>query len=183
MKTFDWTPERVDQLKQLWLVDGLTALQVAKILGGGVTRNAICGKVHRLGWERGARRPTTGRLGNGGYRKGAAELQKARERSVTARSIRPATPKRQVQTQVYAARIAPMPLDQSKPIVIDITQAKPWLERKTYECAYIVAGEGADSISCAAKCDERGYCSGHRKLMFEKPQRPTERRARWARAA
>jgi len=42
-----WTDERVDTLKKLWL-DGLSATQIAKQLGG-VTRNAVIGKVHRLG--------------------------------------------------------------------------------------------------------------------------------------
>jgi GcrA cell cycle regulator len=42
-----WTDERVETLKRLWR-DGLSAAQVAKALGG-VTRNAVIGKVHRLG--------------------------------------------------------------------------------------------------------------------------------------
>ena len=42
-----WTDERVETLKKLWL-DGLSASQIAKSLGG-VTRNAVIGKVHRLG--------------------------------------------------------------------------------------------------------------------------------------
>jgi len=42
-----WTEERVEQLKQLW-ADGLSASQIARQLGG-VTRNAVIGKVHRLG--------------------------------------------------------------------------------------------------------------------------------------
>lgn len=42
-----WTDERVETLKRLWL-DGLSANQIAKQLGG-VTRNAVIGKVHRLG--------------------------------------------------------------------------------------------------------------------------------------
>jgi GcrA cell cycle regulator len=42
-----WTEERVEQLKTLW-ADGLSASQIARVLGG-VTRNAVIGKVHRLG--------------------------------------------------------------------------------------------------------------------------------------
>lgn len=42
-----WTDERVEMLKKLWQ-DGLSASQIAKQLGG-VTRNAVIGKVHRLG--------------------------------------------------------------------------------------------------------------------------------------
>ena len=42
-----WTDERVELLRKLWQ-DGLSASQIAKQLGG-VTRNAVIGKVHRLG--------------------------------------------------------------------------------------------------------------------------------------
>ena len=42
-----WTEERVELLKKLWM-EGLSASQIAGILGEGVTRNAVIGKVHRL---------------------------------------------------------------------------------------------------------------------------------------
>jgi GcrA cell cycle regulator len=42
-----WTDERVEILKRLWQ-EGLSASQIAAELGG-VTRNAVIGKVHRLG--------------------------------------------------------------------------------------------------------------------------------------
>ena len=42
-----WTDERVETLKSMWS-EGKSASQIAKELGG-VTRNAVIGKVHRLG--------------------------------------------------------------------------------------------------------------------------------------
>ena len=42
-----WTDERVELLTKMW-GDGQSASQIAKELGG-VTRNAVIGKVHRLG--------------------------------------------------------------------------------------------------------------------------------------
>ena len=42
-----WTDERVELLKKMWN-EGQSASQIAKELGG-VTRNAVIGKVHRLG--------------------------------------------------------------------------------------------------------------------------------------
>lgn len=42
-----WTDERVELLKKLWM-EGHSASQIAKELGS-VTRNAVIGKVHRLG--------------------------------------------------------------------------------------------------------------------------------------
>ncbi len=42
-----WTDDRVETLKTMW-GEGKSASQIAKELGG-VTRNAVIGKVHRLG--------------------------------------------------------------------------------------------------------------------------------------
>ena len=42
-----WNDERVELLKKLW-AEGLSASQIASKMGG-VTRNAVIGKVHRLG--------------------------------------------------------------------------------------------------------------------------------------
>lgn len=42
-----WTDERVETLKRMW-AEGASASQIAKELGQ-VTRNAVIGKVHRLG--------------------------------------------------------------------------------------------------------------------------------------
>lgn len=61
----EWTEERTALLKTLWL-QGQTASQIAERLGG-VTRNAVIGKAHRLGLssrpspirQRPAGRPTT----------------------------------------------------------------------------------------------------------------------------
>lgn len=42
-----WTDERIEELRKLW-ADGLSASQIASTLGG-VSRNAVIGKIHRLG--------------------------------------------------------------------------------------------------------------------------------------
>src|ERR1700744_5872066 len=47
MTILNWTDDRVEQLKNL-ATKGLPASQIARPLGG-VTRNAVIGKVHRLG--------------------------------------------------------------------------------------------------------------------------------------
>jgi GcrA cell cycle regulator len=44
-----WTEERIERLKKMWK-DGATASQIADELGG-VSRNAVIGKAHRLGLE------------------------------------------------------------------------------------------------------------------------------------
>ena len=44
-----WTDERIERLKTMW-AKGATASQIADELGG-VSRNAVIGKAHRLGLE------------------------------------------------------------------------------------------------------------------------------------
>ena len=90
-----WTDERVDVLKKLWL-DGLSASQIAKQLGG-VTRNAVIGKVHRLG--------LSGR---------AAPSQPARPVFKAPRPARPVTttpsaPRRLAEPVAAAAEASPAP--------------------------------------------------------------------------
>jgi hypothetical protein len=46
--TAPWDEERMEVLTRLWLA-GATARMIAEKLGGGVTRNAVIGKAHRLG--------------------------------------------------------------------------------------------------------------------------------------
>src|SRR5512140_3920425 len=52
-----WTDERVALLTKLW-ADGLSASQIAAELGG-ITRNAVIGKVHRLGLSGRAKSPSS----------------------------------------------------------------------------------------------------------------------------
>ncbi len=70
-----WTDERVETLKKMW-GEGQSASQIAKELGG-VTRNAVIGKVHRLG--------LSNRAGSGGNAGKTAAKEKA--------PSKPATPK------------------------------------------------------------------------------------------
>ncbi|WP_394179318.1 GcrA family cell cycle regulator [Yoonia maritima] len=73
-----WTDERVETLKKMW-GEGQSASQIAKELGG-VTRNAVIGKVHRLG--------LSNRAGSGG-----ASAAKAAPKEKPAAAAKPAAPK------------------------------------------------------------------------------------------
>jgi GcrA cell cycle regulator len=52
-----WTDERVELLRKLWN-QGLSASQIAAELSHGITRNAVIGKVHRLGLSGRAKTPS-----------------------------------------------------------------------------------------------------------------------------
>lgn len=66
-----WTDERVEVLKKMW-GEGQSASQIAKELGG-VTRNAVIGKVHRLG--------LSNRAGSGGNAKTATPKADAKPKA------------------------------------------------------------------------------------------------------
>ena len=53
-----WTEERIERLRALW-TKGMTASHIAEELGG-VSRNAVIGKAHRLGLQA---RPSPGKAG------------------------------------------------------------------------------------------------------------------------
>jgi GcrA cell cycle regulator len=88
-----WTDERVELLKKFW-ADGLSASQIASKLGE-VTRNAVIGKVHRLGL---AGRATTSRVRNARPRSNIA-LFPARSAQVQYRTFGNAALKTSVQPQ------------------------------------------------------------------------------------
>ena len=102
-----WTDERVETLKKMW-AEGQSASQIAKELGA-VTRNAVIGKVHRLG--------LSNRVGPGGKEEGddvdlpappaePAEPPRATEATRAPEAPRAAEPVRAVPPQPAAERPA-----------------------------------------------------------------------------
>ena len=115
-----WTDERVEKLKQLWS-EGLSASQIANQLGG-VSRNAVIGKVHRLSLP--GRAKSGGAAANASTRATARNTAPPRAPNFAARATnrRPAAPqstprtagatalKQEVETAVIVA-----PRSQSSP--------------------------------------------------------------------
>lgn len=85
----DWTDDRVERLKRLWL-DGLSASQVARQLGG-VSRSAVIGKLYRLGLAG---------MGGSTRRQGATRplAGAGAPRRVATLRLKPATPLRPIAT-------------------------------------------------------------------------------------
>ena len=101
-----WTDERVENLKKLWS-DGLSASQIAAALGG-ITRNAVIGKVHRLGLSGRAKAPSSS----------APRQRKARPPGHVFRAMRPATMRtlRGAANQIATAEstLQPMPIQNAR---------------------------------------------------------------------
>jgi GcrA cell cycle regulator len=81
-----WTEERIERLKKMWH-DGATASQIADDLGG-VSRNAVIGKAHRLGLEQ---RPSPVKPGEENEAKKAAPSAAASKPAPTLKAA-PAAP-------------------------------------------------------------------------------------------
>lgn len=94
-----WTDERVETLKTMWS-DGKSASQIAKELGG-VTRNAVIGKVHRLGLSN--RLPGSEEEMDAGAPNGAEPAEE---------TVAEAEP----QSQPRAAVVEPSPTPRPKPV-------------------------------------------------------------------
>ena len=114
-----WTDERIDQLKALW-DKGLTASQIAEELGG-VSRNAVIGKAHRLGLKS---RPSPVKANDADKKAApkkaapAAAPAKAHAAAAPARP-RPAEPVAPVRADDDAAE-APAPRVSSSPRIVSI---------------------------------------------------------------
>jgi len=109
-----WTDERIEQLRQMW-TNGHTASQIAETLGG-VSRNAVIGKAHRLGLQS---RPSPVKAGEGEAEpapaKAAVEKPAPVEKAATPAPV-PAEPK---PTPAAAAPAEPKPVADA-PIVRSI---------------------------------------------------------------
>ncbi|MGO4573252.1 GcrA family cell cycle regulator [Microvirga sp. 2TAF3] len=112
-----WTDERVELLKKLW-TDGLSASQIAAELGN-VTRNAVIGKVHRLGLS-------------GRAKDKAASPASQRPRKVARAPSAPAPIAPQNRSNVVIAPIPRPPVVEEEPeIMIEDDLAIPMSERVT----------------------------------------------------
>ena len=152
-----WTDERVTTLKKLWL-DGLSASQIAKQLGG-VTRNAVIGKVHRLG--------LSGR---------AAPSQPARPAFKTPRPARPvATTMPSAPRRVIAAEPASLPAVAQQPSVPAFRAEEPGsatvLTLGAHMCKWPIGDPSMDNFTfCGRRTGEGPYCNEHAQVAYQRAQ-------------
>lgn len=152
MKTRDnasgWTDERTELAKRLWQ-DGLSATEVAKRLGG-VTRNAVIGKMYRIG-ALGGNKPTTRAAVRPENRVAASA-----PRSVMGIKLSASKPVRVMEPKGPT----PAPVSLAPPLQLVPDTAKPWSERGLGECSWPVAGQGEGIISCCRPLAGR-WCAEH----------------------
>ena len=149
--TAGWTEDRVGALKKLWL-EGQSASQIAKQLGGGVTRNAVIGKVHRLG--------LSGR---------AAPSQPARA------TFRPSRPRPAQPTQ---APSAPRRLEAVQPRAVstpsvpapmpDLPGTATVMTLGAHMCKWPIGDPSSTEFSfCGRRASEGVYCLEHARVAYQ----------------
>jgi GcrA cell cycle regulator len=152
-----WTDERVDQLKKLWL-DGLSASQIAQELGG-VTRNAVIGKVHRLGLS--------------GRAKSASHTAMARQKR-PARTNFNQKPARPVQRQLVNGQMKLVVTAERAPVVEDMSTAPVPLKLALTDltertCKWPIGDPQVEDFHFCGHDSREGtpYCGFHSKLAFQ----------------
>ena len=158
----NWTDERVELLKKLW-AEGLSASQIANQLGG-VSRNAVIGKVHRL------------KLSGRGRASAAQPRAKKASSSATAKSA--SRPTRSVTTSVGATALAvqfdaePVARQVLRPaedVVVPISRRLSLIQLTERTCKWPNGDPLAEDFSfCGNEAGENGpYCGYHSKLAYQ----------------
>ena len=172
-----WTDERVEQLKQHW-IDGKSASQIASLLGNGLTRNAVIGKVHRLGMAGRAKSPNSG-----GSRPRQAAPSSAAHRIATPRAARAAP---RIMRGATALAIAPQAHSEVEPqafesVVVPMSLRVTIVELKEAMCRWPLGDPTSpDFRYCGSPAMTGPYCAHHGGLAYQPAQerrRERERRA------
>ncbi|CAN7654566.1 GcrA cell cycle regulator [Phenylobacterium sp. LjRoot225] len=150
MSDLGWSDARVDLLRKLWQ-DGMSASQIAKQLGG-VTRNAVIGKVHRIG--------LSGR---------AAPSPPARTilRAPRPPRARPAPPSRPrgVACPPTVAKVQPARIVDEGPGCATL------LTLSAHMCKWPIGDPLLDGFTYCGRPAEGPYCQGHSEVAY-RPGKP-----------
>ena len=158
-----WNDERVEQLKKLWS-EGLSASQIASRLGG-VTRNAVIGKVHRLGLSG---RATTSRMKSHRPRPRSANNLPGNKRMVAKGNRFPTAPNSPLQMIYQAEPFMPS----AEELEIPLAERKTIQTLQECHCRWPIGDpQMADFHFCGKqKVPGLPYCEFHARRAFQPPQ-------------
>jgi GcrA cell cycle regulator len=155
-----WTDELVDQLRQAWM-DGKSASQIANLLGHGLTRNAVIGKVHRLGLAGRAKSPS------------AASIH---ARTSQPRVVRPSVPRPVAAPRIVRGATAlafhAQPLAEPEPdlesVVLPMSLKVTIVELKEAMCRWPLGDPTSpDFRYCGSPSQSGPYCPYHGRLAYQ----------------
>jgi GcrA cell cycle regulator len=146
-----WTPERVEQLKSC-IVTGLTCSQIAAEIG--VSRNAVIGKIHRLGLASG--------------RPAGAQARTSPQR--------PRHPRAPTQRRLLRLAFAQTPYCGAETLLdapVDSAHPCPLTEIAEHKCRWPIGDPArADFVFCGNDAITGfAYCAGHARLAYRVPAR------------
>ncbi|MEZ5810199.1 MAG: GcrA family cell cycle regulator [Rhizobiaceae bacterium] len=167
-----WTDERVEMLKTLW-AEGLSASQIAAQLGG-VSRNAVIGKVHRLKLSSRGRAASSQPRQKKVARSGGAGRSAGRGGS-SGRTVTAVIGATALQQHYIADAVAEQETRPSEDVVVPISRKLSLIELNEKTCKWPIGDPLHDSFHfCGNDSGESGpYCTYHARLAF---QPPAERR-------
>lgn len=175
-----WTDERVDLLGKLWL-EGRSASQIAGELGMGVTRNAVIGKVHRLGLA-GRPKATVPVMTAPPRGKPKPAPRQNGDEAASVALFESMTPP-QVPLKPYVQVTAQSRSD----VVIPFSERVTIMDLRESSCRWPMGDpSNAEFRFCGARTGAVGspYCLAHSRLAFQPaPERRRDRVDRYARIA
>jgi GcrA cell cycle regulator len=166
-----WTDERVELLRKLWL-EGLSASRIAHELANGITRNAVIGKVHRLGLSGRVKAPSVA---------GGRERMKQLPRTATPRMSAPII--RGNTALALKPRIAEAPAPRPvEEVLIPMSERVTLMELREAMCRWPLGDPTTTEFRfCGAKKEAVGegpYCTYHTRVAYQPLQERRRERER-----
>ena len=160
-----WTNERIEMLQKLWL-EGLSASRIAAELGDGITRNAVIGKVFRLGLSGRAKASPNTMLGSPLHQKTA---RRATHRHVNSLQVMGNT----------ALALDPLVVEALGPsnareVVVPISEPVTILELRASVCHWPIGDPAQPEFRfCGAKKlpGQGPYCACHSRIAYHRRER------------
>lgn len=164
----NWTDERVERLKKLW-ADGLSASQIAAQLGG-VSRNAVIGKVHRLNLP--------GRAKSGGQASVRTKRSTAAPRapnyagrtaSQTTRTVSRSSGGAQLKEDLDVVSVEDLDTRPLEDVVVPISRRLTLIELSERTCKWPIGDPLQEGFHFCGNDsgDASPYCGYHAKLAFQ----------------
>jgi GcrA cell cycle regulator len=152
-----WTTSSVERLTKLW-ADGLSASEIAAEIGG-ISRNSVIGKVHRLGLPRRSRAPAGTR----------PRRRKPRSRGATMRIVRPTIRGNTALATLHAFEPEHVPEPEVIENIIPIGQRCSTLELSEGKCRWPIGDPSTpDFFFCGGRTIEGlSYCGYHARIAYQ----------------
>lgn len=163
----NWTDERVEKLKRLW-AEGLSASQIAAQLGG-VSRNAVIGKVHRLSLPGRAKAGGNAATARTAKRAPTAPRAPAYAPRVATRTVTRPVGANMLKEEIEIESLEEIEIAPSRNVIVPISRRLALTELTERTCKWPIGDPMKDDFHfCGCESsDNSPYCSYHAKLAYQ----------------